>query len=241
MGTSDGQLHVVEIVALLRELTARLITGDDLDEALRVLVRTTTRAVPGPAWCGITLIREGAPVTAAVSAPLPPGVDEIEPQREDGPCLTAVRSRDLVVGQDLAVDARWPSWRSRVLGSGIHGVLSVPLDIDEQVIGALTLYAAEPYTFSSDVQLAVLLVAEHAGLLLAAVLDRTRTAGHAAELAEAQSSGETVNRAVGIVMAQRGCSAEDALGVLRQASVRLRVPLEEVADRLVSTIASRSA
>jgi AmiR/NasT family two-component response regulator len=86
-----------------------------------------------------------------------------------------------------------------------------------------------------------MLVAEHAGLLLAAVLDRGRLAGLAADLSEALSSGESVNRAIGIVMAQRGCPAEDALEVLRQASNNLHAPLHEVADRLVAAIGNRSA
>jgi len=237
----DGGLHVVEIVALLREVTAKLIGSDDLDEALAALVRTTAHSVPGRAWCGITLIREGAPVTAAVSEPLPAGVDEGPAEGPgEGPCLAAIRSRDMVIAQDLDADDRWTSWSQRVRGAGVHGVLSVPLDIDERVIGGLTLYAAQPQTFTPDVQLTTLLVAEHAGPLLAAVLDRGRLAGLAAELADALSSGEAVNRAIGIVMAQRGCGAEDALDVLRQASTRLRVPLTEVADRLVTAIASRS-
>jgi AmiR/NasT family two-component response regulator len=41
-------------------------------------------------------------------------------------------------------------------------------------------------------------------------------------------------------MAQRGCGAEDALDVLRQASARVHVPLHEIADRLVTTIADRA-
>jgi GAF domain-containing protein len=232
-----GDLHVVEIVALLRELTAKLIVSDNLDEALAALVRTTAHAVPGRAWCGITLVRDGGPVTAAVSEPLPPGVDEVPAAVPDGPCLTAIRTRELVLAQDLGADDRWPSWSQ---GLPIRGVLSVPLDIDERIVGALTVYAAEAHTFAPDVQLTTLLIAEHAGLLLAAVLDRGRLAGLAADLAEALASGEAVNRAVGIVMAQRGCGAEEALDVLRQASSRLRVPLSEVADRLVTTIASRS-
>jgi AmiR/NasT family two-component response regulator len=99
----------------------------------------------------------------------------------------------------------------------------------------------EPRAFTPDVQLAAMLVAEHAGLLLAAVLDRGRLAGLAADLSEALASGETVNRAIGIVMAQRGCRAEDAFDVLRQASMTLHAPLHEVADRLVTAIGSRSA
>jgi AmiR/NasT family two-component response regulator len=41
-------------------------------------------------------------------------------------------------------------------------------------------------------------------------------------------------------MAQRGCSAEDALEVLRQAATRLHQPLTSVAERLVETITQRA-
>jgi GAF domain-containing protein len=239
---SDGAdpLHVVEIAALLRELTARLITSDDLDEAVESLVTTTARVVPGRSWCGITLLRSGAPGTEAASGPLPAGVDEIQYRTGDGPALAAIRTREMVVVGDLSTETRWSRWREAAVGNGMSGVLSVPLDIDDHVIGALNLYAGEPQAFSPDVQVAAMLVAEHAGLLLAAVLDRGRLAGLAADLSDALGSGETVNRAIGIVMAQRGCRAEDALDVLLQASVTLHAPLHEVADRLVSAIGGRS-
>jgi GAF domain-containing protein len=241
MSKGTGQLHVVEIASLLRELTAGLITSDDLDEALESLVATTAQAVPGESWCGITLIRAGAPTTQAASSPLTARVDDIQYKIGEGPALTAIRTREMVVVRDLAAETRWPQWREAAAEDGISGILSMPLDIDDHVIGALNLYVGEPHAFSPDVQLAAMLVAEHAGLLLAAVLDRSRLAGLAADLSEALASGETVNRAIGIVMAQRGCRAEDALEVLQQASLTLRAPLHEVADRLVAAIGSRSA
>jgi GAF domain-containing protein len=232
---------VVEIAALLRELTARLVASEDLDHALEALVTTTARAVPGRSWCGITLIRAGAPSTEAASSPLPAEVDEIQYRTGDGPALAAIRDREMVIVGDLRTETRWPRWCGVAAGNGVVGVLSMPLDIDDHVIGALNLYAGEPNAFSADVQLAAMLVAEHAGLLLATVLDRGRLAGLAADLADALASGESVNRAVGIVMAQRGCRAEEALDVLLQASVTLHAPLHEVAGRLVSAIGSRSS
>jgi GAF domain-containing protein len=244
-GDAFSQIHPVEIVALLRELTAQLVTGDDLDDALGALVRTTTQVVPARAWCGITLIRAGGPTTAAVSADLPDGIDEVADETiaepaDEGPCLAAVRTREMVLSQDLSDEARWPAWRERAASAPVRGVLSVPLDIDDHVIGALTLYTEQPRTFTPDVQLTAMLLAEHAGLLLAAVLDRGRRAGLTAQLREALEGGETVNRAIGIVMAQRSCGAEDAVHVLQQASARLHVPLHEVADRLVTTVTTRA-
>jgi AmiR/NasT family two-component response regulator len=86
-----------------------------------------------------------------------------------------------------------------------------------------------------------MLVAEHAGPLLAVVLDRAGLAGVADELAEALADGETVNRAIGIVMAQRSCSVQAALEVLRESAGRLRLPLSTVAERLVETVSRRAA
>jgi transcriptional regulator with GAF, ATPase, and Fis domain len=236
-----GEPHVVEIVALLRELTAQLITSEDLDQALESLVETTARAVPGEGWCAMTVIRAGAPTTAAVSKGLPPGVDELDEPGVDGPSLAAICNREMVVSQDLYAETRWPDWRTRATASDVGAAMSVPLDIDEQIVGALTLYARKPAAFSPDVQLTTMLIGEHAGLLLAAVVDRSRLANLAGELAVALADGETVNRAIGIVMAQRGCPSDEALSVLTNAAQTLHVPLHQVADRLVRTIDDRAS
>jgi GAF domain-containing protein len=231
----------VEIVALLRELTAQLIASQDLDQALDHLTRTTAGLVDGPAWCGVTLVRAGGPTTAAASEPLPANLDQAQYRAGDGPCLLAVRSREMVLVEDLAAEQRWPDWCRHALDSGVRAVLSVPIDIDDHIVGALNLYAGRVAGFPPDLELTAMLVAEHAALLLAAVLDRSRLAGLTEDLRSALGDGETVNRAIGIVMAQRGCSAEDALEVLRQAATRLHQPLSLVAERLVETIAQRAA
>ena len=121
--------------------------------------------------------------------------------------------------------------------------MAVPVDIDSHALGALTVYAASAGGFTTDVGLTAMLVAEHAGLLLSAVLDRGRRADIHAELTsaltEALTDGETVNRAVGIMMVQRACSAEAALEVLRGTATRLGLPLTAVAQRLVETVEQR--
>ena len=232
-----SDLHTVEIAAVLRQLTARLIASDDLDEALEDLVETAADLVEGASWCAVTLVRSGGPSTAAASPGLPGAL--LDGDGDGGPSMEAIRTRDLILADDLAAETRWPSWRPRALAAGVKAVFSVPVDIDEQVIGALTVFCAEPGSFNSDVGLAAMLVAEHAGLLLSAVLDRGRRAGAHAELTEALADGETVNRAIGIMMVQRACSAEAALDVLRSTAARLGRPLTTVAARLVQTVERR--
>lgn len=235
------ELHVVEIVSVLRLLTARLIASDNLDDALAHLVTTAADLVDGEAWCGVTLVRTGGPYTAAASPGVPAEIDDEQYGTGDGPSMQAMSTREMVVSADLDAEDRWPDWRKRAKAGGVSGVLALPVDIDEQVIGALSLYCAEPGRFTTDVEFTAMLVAEHAGLLLAAVLDRGRLTGLTAQLTEALGDGETVNRAIGIVMAQRGCSAEAALDVLRDTASRLRLPLSIIAERLIDTVSSRSA
>ncbi|WP_433051093.1 GAF and ANTAR domain-containing protein [Dactylosporangium sp. CS-033363] len=237
-------LHTVEFAAVLRQLTARLIASDDLEEALEDLVETAADLVDGASWCAVTLVRSGGPSTAAASSGLPESLLDSQYDSGDGPSLEAIRTRDLTLSDDLAADDRWPDWRQRALAAGVKAVLAVPVDIDSHALGALTVYAAEPGRFAADVGLTAMLVAEHAGLLLSAVLDRERRAGVHAQLTEALkealTDGETVNRAVGIMMVQRACSAEAALDVLRGTAGRLGLPLTTVAERLVSTIEQRA-
>ncbi|MFI5911152.1 ANTAR domain-containing protein [Dactylosporangium sp. NPDC051541] len=232
-------LHTVEFAAVLRQLTARLIASDDLDEALEDLVETAADLVAGACWCAVTLVRSGGPVTAAAS----PGLPDTLLDTGAGPSMEAIRARDLILADDLALDDRWPSWRPQALAAGVKAVLAVPVDIDSHALGALTVYAAESGRFTTDVGLTTMLVAEHAGLLLSAVLDRGRRASVHEELTsaltEALTDGETVNRAVGIMMVQRGCSAEAALDVLRGTAARLGLPLTTVAERLVETVEQR--
>jgi GAF domain-containing protein len=231
---------MVEIFALLRQLTAQLVASDDLDEALSHLVDTAAGLVDGEAWCGVTLVRTGGPCTAAASPGLPAKIDEEQYTSGEGPSMQAMSTREMVMSRDLATETRWPEWQEGALAVGVHGVLAVPVDIDEQVIGALSLYTADPDRLTPDLGLTAMLVAEHASLLLAAVLDRSRLASLTAELTEALGDGEMVNRAIGIVMAQRACTAEAALDVLRETAARLHLPLWTVAERLVDTITTRA-
>lgn len=232
---TNEAVGVVETAALLREITAGLIGSAGLDDALRRLAETLGQALPGVRRSSVTLLRAGEPASVAASDPATLDLDDLRSGAE-GPALTAIRTRDLVLAGDLRSDDRWPDWTRRALAAGIGGVVAAPVDVDDQVIGAISLYAEQPATLAAH-QLTAMLAAEHAGLLLAAVRDRDRWAGQLADLGDSVGAGEIVGQAVGVVMTQRRCSATAALQVLRDASESLSIPLREVAQRLVTSVA----
>jgi GAF domain-containing protein len=229
-------LSVLEMAALLRELTAGLIASSDFDAALAQLARTSRDAIPGVTWCGVTILRAGEPASVAASDSQRGDLDRLQ-YGADGPAMTAIRRREMVLAEDLRTETRWPGWTEQALALGVHGVLSAPVDIDEQVIGSINLYSRQPGVLTGNRQLTAMLFAEHAGLLLAAVRDRAREAALASELATTLTGGEAIGQAIGVIMSQRGCPAPEALQVLRTAAAALSIPLREVAERLVTSVA----
>lgn len=236
MRESVGEtLGVLETAGLLRELTAELISATDLDAALTVLVRIARDGVAGVDWCGFTSLRAGEPAGAVTSDTRLAELDDLR-HGPDSPAMAAIGRRELVIVERLSAETRWPDWTWRARALGVSAVISAPVDIDEQVIGALNLYAGAREVLTPRHQLTAMLVAEHAGLLLAAVRDRARAVAEAGQVDLALLGESVVGQAIGVVMTQRGCRAEEAVTVLRSAASSLGIPLREVAERLVTTV-----
>jgi GAF domain-containing protein len=228
-------LGVLETAALLRELTAGLIAVTNFDEALTELVRIARDAVDGISCCGFTALRAGEPAGVAASDPALAELDDLR-HGPDSPAMSAIHRREMITAQDLDQESRWPAWTARARRLGVRGVISAPVDVDEQVIGAINLYAGPAGPLTARHQLTAMLLAEHAGLLLAAVRDRERRAAQADALDSSLLEKGVVGQAIGVIMTQRGCPAPEALDVLRSAASSLDIPLREVAERLVITV-----
>ena len=259
--------QLVEMTGALRELTALLARAVDLVDALEVLAEMTLRTVPEATRCGVIVLRDGEPALVRAAArdaagePYPltaagpaaaaerdggvpeasdrADLDETQCRVGEGPGLAAMRGRELVAIDDLADETRWPLWTPRCVEAGMRSVVCLPLDVSHTVAGALSLYSPKPHALANSAQLAGLLLAEHASLLLASVLELQKRAAQAAELSAALHGDSPVAHAVGIVMAQRGCDADAALDVLTSAAVRANLHLNVVADRLVAAVSRR--
>jgi hypothetical protein len=64
-----------------------------------------------------------------------------------GPCLTAARKQIVVRIHDVADDGRWEEFRDAATQSGVGSMLCLPLHVDEEVMGTLSLYSATTRAF----------------------------------------------------------------------------------------------
>ncbi len=222
--------HPVELAGLLHELTARLLSADNFGHALERLALFAAGAVPGAVRCSIVLIGEGGPLTHVGHGAAGKAVDEIQyAAGTTGPGLEAARTRSMVTVPDLATDARWPDLAEAAGAEGVHAVTAIPLDLTRAEVGALSLYFDTTDAPGADHLLTAMALANQSEVLLDELRRR-----------DALSSGATVDRAIGVIIAQRGCGVQEAYDVLRDTAQRLGLDRQAVADRLIAAVARKS-
>lgn len=218
--------RAVELAGLLHELSERLLSAADLAEALNRLAAFTAAAAPGAVRCSVALITDGEALTLAASGSGGQAVDECQYETGQGPGLDAARSRTMVTTQDLAADPRWPALAGCARTDAVHSVASVPLDVRRSSVGALSVFVAQPRGIGPDLLITLMAVVGQAEVLLGELGRR-----------EALSQGATVDRAIGVIIAQRGCGVREAYDVLEETSQRLGLDRESVAGRLIAAAA----
>lgn len=236
----ENQPHLVEIVAALKEITAKITSASTMSDAVHDLTKVVAGILPSHIQCGVMMIGQGEPATFASAATPLELMDESKHADGDGPSVEAIRSRDIVLSQDLDHETRWPAWTALARKHGIASILSYPFDVDTLTLGALNLYAETPSAFIGDLPILGMLVADHASLLLRVRLRQFSQEHLMARVSDTPTGEVTIERAVGIVMAQRGCPPDQALRHLHEAAIHLGVELPAVAARLVQTVADRA-
>ncbi|MEV4706514.1 GAF and ANTAR domain-containing protein [Actinoplanes sp. NPDC049316] len=221
----DGP-HPVEVAGLLHELSARLLSADDLKQALDRLAVFAASAVPGTLRCSVALIGEGGPLTLAASGPRAQALDDVQYASGDGPGLEAARTRAVVSVDDLPGDTRWPELAECAGEEGVHGVVSIPVDVQRSAVGSVSFFVGPPGGVGAERLLTAMALVNQAEILLGEMCRR-----------EGLSQGAIVDRAAGVIIAQRGCGVREAYDVLRDTAQRLGMPWEDVAERLIAAAA----
>ena len=218
--------HPVELAGLLHELTARLLSADGVPHALDRLAVFAAGVVPGSVRCSVALIGEGGPPVVAASGRTAQALDDLQYAGGDGPALEAARTRTLVTAPDLQSDPRWPELAESARAQGVHGLVAIPMDVRRSSVGALSLFVGTPGGIHPEWLLTAMALVSQAEVLLGELGRR-----------EGLREGATVDRAVGVIIAQRGCGVQEAYTVLQETAQRLGLDRRAVAERLIGAAA----
>jgi GAF domain-containing protein len=224
----------------LKALARLSLRGRDLSDILGEVTGIATTAVPGADSTSITLVRDERGFTAAHDGQMALAADELQYDRGYGPCLDAGRTGLVMSVPDMREEERWPDYATAVVADGVLSSLSVPLPFQGATIGALNIYAGKPHAFGDE----SLETAEEVAAYIAVAVANAESFAASTELAhqmqEAMASRSVIDMAKGILMAQNGCTPDEAFTMLSHASQRSNRKLRDLARAIVDTTGGHS-
>jgi GAF domain-containing protein len=204
-----------------------------LDHFLEQVTVLGADLVDGDTSGGVTVIRNGQAATVASSDERTKSLDEIQYANGEGPCLHAARTGDPVTMLDVDSDTRWPAYRLRAKQRGLRSSLSIPLSMGPDATGALNLYVFELHDFGDEERAALSQFCDEASRAISLALRHDQVTQENDHLHNAMASRRVIDQAIGIIMAQNRCSADDAFHILRRASMNRNAKVQQLAVDMI--------
>ena len=230
-----------EPLPALRELTALLLAAETVEGVLARVVATAGEVIPGTDLVSITLRHDdGTAETPYGTGAKAVELDQSQYRTGAGPCLDSADPKGpaYALCNDLAGATPWPAFAAEATAQGYRSVLStalLPSPGSVPFTGALNVYSSRPDAFDDGARDLAFLLATHASLALALAhsrrdLAKAETMG--VNLRAALDSRTVISEAVGILMARRALTAEEAFEVLKRTSQNRNVKLARLAGIL---------
>lgn len=226
---------MADLTELHQQLARVTLVGRDLSEVLQELTTIARRAMPGSEATSITLIRREEPYTAAHDGQMALDADELQYERDYGPCVDAGRSGMIFLITDMRTEERWPDYARHAAARGVRSSLSVPLPFQSTTIGALNNYSTSPDAFGEDDVAVGEEVASWVAFAVANASAAASVAVEAANMRSAMLTRGTIEQAKGILMERFKVTPDGAFTLLSTASQHTGLKLRDVAHDLVST------
>jgi GAF domain-containing protein len=223
-----------EALERLGRLSLRELSMDDLLQTVADLTKTV---MPGTPEASVSLLVKNRPTTVASTGELATHLDETQYEKGHGPCLHAARTGEMTEIPDTRAEDRWPDYTPRAVEHGNLSSLSIPLaiDQDEQVTGALNIYARRPNAFDEASRSVATRFAPYAAVAAGNLHAYQSARDMADHLQTALESRAVIDQAKGILMERYKLTADQAFQLLVRASMMTNRKLRDVADHLVRT------
>ena len=186
-----------------------------VEEAIREIVETTHSmfAVDG---AGLMLCDAALHLrSVAASDDRFAHLEDLQVRHQEGPCITAFDTKELVGAVDLEHDGRWPLFSEAAIRREVRAVLASPLPYNQDAVGVVAVLSERSRPWSAANELALLAFTDLAALLIASIIQGEQQSELAGQLQGALDSRQVIEQAKGILMGTQGISARAAYEHLR--------------------------
>jgi GAF domain-containing protein len=219
------EMFIQQLAEAARSMQGKIGAQEMLDEAVHVAIDI----IEGCDLAGMSIANPHGIDTPAGSGDDLRRLDSLQFELNEGPCFDALHHHEVVLGRDLATDARWPTWGPRVASEiGVGSIVSYRLFSARDTLGAMNLYSLRTDAFDTE-------DIHNGGALAAHVAVALAEAQHITHLETAITLRTLIGQAEGILMERFDLSPAQAFAVLRRVSMDHNIKLNRVAEELVLT------
>lgn len=204
-----------------------------VESALQQIVELVCAALDSCSMAGVTLLDPSGPHTVAATNEATKRIDAFQYKVGSGPCLDSYRNQVMHRVNSTEQDERWPRFFELARSEGVRSVLSYPLVVRNDGIGALNLYGERENAFDEEDERIGQAFATHATITLTHARRSWRNGKARESLERALETRGTIDQAKGILMARTGTDADQAFEALRRASQRSNRKVSDLAQEIV--------
>jgi GAF domain-containing protein len=230
-----------DLAGALSQMAGLLLSRETVDTALELVTTLAATATAGTLGAGVTVVDEHGKRSKAASNSATEQADALQYELDEGPCLTAWRTREPVRIDDTTTDGRWPRWNEAVSRLGVRSVLSAPLLAADESIGAMKVYCERPRSYGPHDEHVMRLLAAQAAILLANTQSLAEARRLSRQLIDALASRDAIAQATGVLLAQGVATRQDAFATLAATARRSDRPVEDVARALLAAVTARTS
>lgn len=217
------------------ELADTLVDDFDALDILHTLTERSVELLQADA-AGIILSDQRGSLQSVASTSHEAGLIEVFGlQNSEGPCLDCFNTGEPIVNVGpVEASRRWPRFTEASAALGYRSSHALPLRLRNQVIGALNLFCTEEMELNADDVALGQALADVATIALLQAQAVRETDLLAEQLQFALNSRVLVEQAKGVLAERSRVGVEMAFAGLRSFSRRHRLPMSEVATRVIN-------
>jgi len=194
----------------------RLRFGEmNVEDAIREIVHTT-HSMFDVDGAGLMLCDADQHLrTVAASDDRLAHLEDLQIRHQEGPCIDAFDTKQLVGVDNLEGDGRWPDFSAAAVGRHVRAVLASPLPYNQDAVGVVAVVSEDSHPWSPEGELALLAFTDLAALLIASMMLGEQRSELSVQLQGALDGRQVIEQAKGIMMGTQGISAREAYEQLR--------------------------
>ncbi|MEC3954533.1 GAF and ANTAR domain-containing protein [Nocardia sp. CDC153] len=227
----DSSALIAALARFSRLLPTEYEPGDALDE----LVAAETEVL-GLAGVGVAMVSRGRMRNVKSSSARVLAAERCQEQRQEGPCVDAHRSGEVVaVGNIAHLSIRWPRYAEVVRRDRIAAVAGIPMRLRDNPIGVVDLYGEQAGNWAeSDLEIAQMLADTAVGYVVNADR-RLRQHRLTEQLQAALESRVVIEQAKGVLANAYGITPDEAFALIRRHARTSQLRLQTVAHAIVES------